>query len=536
MRKITKLAAITLGLLGAYSCFEDKGNYDYIVLDEVTIDSELEGIQSTYALTKFDTLTIEPNVYFNGEIVNGNESKYPLTYEWSIYNSMTGGSTSTAVTVLGDKIKFENAIPVGEGQWTLRLVVQNTQTLVKAYATFGLQVSESLSDGMLIYYESKDEPGTSDVGLIINSMVKKNYASTEKCFVDLYKNANGTHIPGEPIHIMHSSSRSIMGADGGYKEVMMTTTKEFVGVGYASFEKQLGVDNLFWLIPETTENVYFTGHPGRGESVIISNKPYHADYRTIGEEGAFFGVPYEGDYGELAMWIPIMQHTNFDVIGYDQDNQCFVCAPYGSIKMGAFTPDMTQVADPASFKVPFDINNVGMEMLYSDYGYNSYEYSVMRDNATDSTWLLISDFATTNVSSPFIAIDKININSSPLVNEMTSMSCGAQGQIMFYGARNRVYLLKYITGRAAEVFYTFPANEKVTCVRTHKFYYSSLEGAAMMNPHKILHIATFNETTGEGKVYMFPIDPTSGAITGEHLEYSGFGKVKDIAWKYGMTL
>lgn len=536
MRKFTKLALLTLGFFGMYSCFEDKGNYDYIELDEVTIETELEGIQSTYALTKFDSLTIEPNVYFNGELVNGNESKYPLTYEWTIYNSMTGGGTSTAVTALGNEIKFNNAIPVGEGQWTLRLVVQNTQTLIKAYATFGLQVSESLSDGMLIFYESKDEPGTSDVGLIINAMVKKNYASTEKCFVDLYKNANGTHIEGEPIHIMHSASRSIMGADGGYKEVMMTTTKDFVGVGYASFEKQLSVENLFWMVPETVENAYFTGHPGRGESVIISNKPYHADYRIVGEEGTFFGVPYEGDYGKLAMWIPVMQHTNYDVICYDQDNQCFLCAPYGVIKLSAFTPDMTQVTDPDTHEFAFDINNVGLEMLYSDYGFNQYEYSVMRDNQTDSMWLLVSNFATTNISSPFIAVDKIDINNSPKVGKMTSMTCGYNGQIMFYGAENSVYLLKYNTGKAAQEFYKFPSNEKVTCVRSHKFYYGSIEGAAMMNAHKILHVATFDETTGEGKVYMFPVDPTSGAITGDHLVYSGFGKVKDIAWKYGMTL
>ncbi|MBP3420307.1 MAG: hypothetical protein J6K74_06950 [Marinifilaceae bacterium] len=536
MRKITKIAILALGFMGVYSCFEDKGNYEYIELDEVTIDAELDGIQGTYALTKFDSLTIEPNVYFNGELVNGNESKFPLRYEWSIYNSMTGGNTPTEVTVLGDAIKFNNAIPVGEGQWTLRLVVQNTETLVKAYSLFSLQVSESLSDGILVYYESKDEPGTSDVGLIINAMVKKNYASTEKCFVDLYKNANGTHIAGEPIHIMHSASRSIFGADGGYKEVMMTTTKDFVGVGYASFERQLGVENLFWLVPESTENAYFTGHPGRGESVIIGNKPYHADYRIIGEEGTFFGVPYEGDYGTLAMWIPIMVHTNFDVITYDADNQRFLCAPYGSIKLGGFTPDMTQVTNPAEFTMPFDVNNVGMDMWYSDYGFHNYEYSIMHDNNTDSTWLFISNFATTNVSSPYIAVDKIDINSSPKVDEMTSMSCGGNGEILFYSAGNKVFLLKYITGRPATELFSFPSNEKVTCVRTHKFYYGSLESSAMMDPHKILHVATYDETTGDGKVYMFPIDPTSGAITGDYLEYSGFGKVKDMAWKYGLTI
>jgi hypothetical protein len=34
---------------------------------------------------------------------------------------------------------------------------------------------------------------------------------------------------------------------------------------------------------------------------------------------------------------------------------------------------------------------------------------------------------------------------------------------------------------------------------------------------------------------MFPIDQTNGSITGDHLVYGGFGKIKEIAWKYAIS-
>lgn len=532
--------AVLLTLTTVTSCFEDKGNYEYIELDEVVIDVEKPGINNAYAITKFDTLSINPDVYFNGQLVNGNEQNFPLDFEWSIYNTMTGAGTSTAVTVLGNEIELCAPITVTEGQWTVRLIVEHRKTKIREYQLFSCQVNEALSDGMLVLYEPTDEPGTTDVGLIINSLVKKNY-NANKCFTNLYKNANGTHLAGTPRGIFHSVSHGIVGANGGYRDVMINTSEDFVGVGYASFERQLNFEDMFWVLPEQCNLQYYTPHQFSCESVINDNVAYHADLRTVGESGTLYGIPYGGEYGTLASWIPTFMSNNYDMVAYDQENQRFVCAPYGALELGSFTPDYSQVADAENYIPAFDVNNVGLELLMSDWGFTQtanwhYEYSIMRDNNDNSTWLLISDFHGSNVTSPYIPIDKIDISNSPKVEDITSMSCGSAGDILFYGAENSVYLLKYVTGQNAEEFYKFPAEEKVTCVRVHKFYYPQLMSAAMKDGNKILHVGTYNETTGEGKVYMFPIDPTNGSITGDHLVYGGFGKIKDIAWKYGLTL
>lgn len=45
------------------SCYDDKGNYDYIKLDEVVIDTTGSGILSAYSLARYERLTIEPKVF-----------------------------------------------------------------------------------------------------------------------------------------------------------------------------------------------------------------------------------------------------------------------------------------------------------------------------------------------------------------------------------------------------------------------------------------------------------------------------------------
>lgn len=72
MKKILNMIT-GLSLLGAMaltSCYDDKGNYDYHDLDKVEIDTANLGIQSAYVISRYDKLEIEPNIYFNGKLVN----------------------------------------------------------------------------------------------------------------------------------------------------------------------------------------------------------------------------------------------------------------------------------------------------------------------------------------------------------------------------------------------------------------------------------------------------------------------------------
>ena len=71
------------------ACYDDEGNYDYHELDEVVIDTVGANIQPQYAIMRFDTLRLQPNIFFNGKRV-ANDADAPLDYLWTIYSATTG--------------------------------------------------------------------------------------------------------------------------------------------------------------------------------------------------------------------------------------------------------------------------------------------------------------------------------------------------------------------------------------------------------------------------------------------------------------
>ena len=98
-----------LSLLGAMtltSCYDDKGNYDYHELDKVEIDTADLGIQSAYVISRYDKLEIEPNIYFNGKLVN-DDNTAPLDYVWTIYSAHSGANVDRTIDTIGHQAKLD---------------------------------------------------------------------------------------------------------------------------------------------------------------------------------------------------------------------------------------------------------------------------------------------------------------------------------------------------------------------------------------------------------------------------------------------
>ena len=113
------------------SCYDDKGNYDYIKLDEVVIDTTGSGILSAYSLARYERLTIEPKVFFNGQEVNDDEEA-PVDYLWTIYTNGTSASTSSYVNdTLGITPELDAEMTMLAGSYILQLTVTNKETGVQ---------------------------------------------------------------------------------------------------------------------------------------------------------------------------------------------------------------------------------------------------------------------------------------------------------------------------------------------------------------------------------------------------------------------
>ena len=521
--RIAKLGLLLGLLITQFSCFKDLGNYDYKELDKVVIDTANLGMLNQYSVSRYENLTLEPAVYFNGTRVT-DASDVPIDYYWTIGIAGTGAGIIYRLDTLATTIKLDVPILQPAGPWTLMLIAKHRETQVETYLKFAVAIEESITDGWMVLYERE---GDTDIGLIANNRIKKGYTEgTERLFLDAYSSSNGERLKGKPVSFKHSIG-GIGFAGGG--DIIVASENDAVVVNL-TFTKLFDFQELFWTTPGGGKNLKFwkSGGPGSaaGGEVMINNNKVH---RYVGGNRNLnkYQDAYAGTYGELAAWVPDYL-LSFDALVYDQTNTCFLGVANSGVTIDKF-PD--QVAS-----APFDINNTGMQMVDSDYGYRNYEYSLMRSG--NSFALLTSDLYTTNISSTNIAKGYYDMSNCPDIAKATSVSAGTLGSVFYYGAGNGVYLFRPGSDSPAVKVWEAPAGETVTCVRIQKYYYTLLVVTRMLiNNNGYLYVSTWNEATQTGTVHQMAMDPTNGSINADtDRSYTGFGKVKDMSWKWVLAM
>lgn len=516
------------------ACYDDKGNYDYSELDEIVIDTVGLGIQATYVVNRYDKLSIAPKIKYNGKDVS-NDSSAPLDYVWTLYNAHSGMGITYVVDTLGYSSKLENVeiTPIADS-YTIQLTVTDLNSGIESYFKVACQVEESITAGWMLLYECADEPDKSDVGLVVNPLVKKNIIQ-EREFWNLYKSSNGTSLEGKPIQIMHAVEAGMATASD---LVSCLTDKEYVRVNNATFVKVEDLKDRFYAAPSSTSALW-TGAAlspsNRKGYILVDGEVYTINYMLIAGGGYYFGMPKSGEHGELASWGSCS--ASYDAVVYDQTNEKFLCVNSSSVELSSFTAQSPTAA--------FDVNNVGMELLMADWGRGSTPYSTAYDymlmKKENERYLAIANFST-NQADTNIGLGLYNVSSSPDIDNATTMATAYLGEYVLYGAGSKVYNLSYNASTVAKEWWTAPSSdEEVTCVRMQKFHYlmflnPMMGGGIMPNANAIVHITTWNKNTKEGKLYQYPINPASGTITGEPKIYTVPGKVKDMAWKYVMDM
>ena len=513
--KILKYIILSIvASLGLWSCYDDKGNYDYHDLDEIVIDSSGGFIQANYSISRLEILEIPLKVYYEGKLVNGSETQFPdLEFNWVVYQQGTETPIADRDTI-AKQIELKIPVDLDERQWELVFTVLNKRTDIRTFMKFGLKVNSGLSEGWMVLYE-KD--GKTDVGLITNKLIAPD-VTKEQEWVDIYSAYNHESLAGKPLRLFYSMVTKP-------EVVMIVSDKDMVAVDPLSFNKLYAFEDLFWTAPEVKAPNYYMSFFNKREFLLNDGKAHAVNFSTSGSNrtNLFFGVPCTGNYGELANWCASMS-TAYSGVVYDQTAQRFMCVKSNRTEVSTL-PDQAE-------GVAFDCNNVGMELVMSDYGRNNYEYILMKEGE-NHYYLLIADFCGFMTQST-IGVGKYDMMNCKGVTEgITSVTAGYKGEIFYYAAGNGVYLYDYkVSNASGDPVWEAPDGETVTCVRLQKYQGTGLMVKVPVNDCEILYIATYNESTGNGTVYQLKVNPSSGAVDkSSQKEFSGFGKIKDMGWK-----
>lgn len=538
--KLFHFLLISLVLNLAASCYDDKGNYDYHELEVVRIDTAGAGFQSEYAIMRFDVLTLEPNIYFEGKQVTA-DNQAPLDYLWTIFSATSGSGSSAVIDTIGRERILNAPITRTGGNYYVQLVVTNRHDGIRQFFRVPVAVSEVFDGGWMVFYERADQPGTSDLALIYNPWTKLN-ANYNRYYTNLYETTNGEPLQGHPIRCFDIA----VSLASGNNYVGLCTDHTLVGVSENGIEKALEFNEFFHEAPSTMRPTWYGQHgsgvmSGQSSEVLFNdNTIYTNTYSFSATEGRTtrFGVPKFADgLGELAPWNAEIPNTlNYGIVVYDQTNQCFRYAAYNSAQLEYFGEQ-----DPSA--AAFDINHTGMTLLMADWGKGTsqgvglrpYDYILMAKG--ESRYL-----AVTNFSSSYPADNNIGLGLYPMddlcpdIANATSMAASHVGNFIYYTAGNTLYNFAYDSRLPATVAWTAPEGEELTCVRIMKYYHGTIYGYGMVpSSDNLVHIATWNPETEEGHVYEYLINPASGILnSSECYDYPIPGKVKDMAWKFSM--
>ena len=151
------------------ACYDDKGNYDYTDLAEVRIDTVGTGMLSSYSIQRYDELSLSPNVYYNGRLATDSD---PLDYVWTLYATSTSAITDYTVDTLATTRELNVPITRKAESYALQLTVTNREDLTQTYFVVSVRVDEVIAGGWVVLYECADAPGKTDVGVVINPLVK----------------------------------------------------------------------------------------------------------------------------------------------------------------------------------------------------------------------------------------------------------------------------------------------------------------------------------------------------------------------------
>ena len=539
---LSPLTIFVVAALLMTSCYEDEGNYDYHALDQVSIDTVGTGILPEYAIMRFDTLELNPDVVFNGQkVVDGDDS--PLDYQWTIFSAVSGASGSTVVDTIGNTRHLKAVISRTGGNYYVQLVVTNRNDNIRQFLRIPVSVSEVFDGGWMVFYERNDVPETSDLALIYNSWTKLN-ANYNRYYTNLYETTNGTLLKGKPIRCLDIAVSLV----SGNNYVGLCTDQTLVGVSENGIEQAVAFHDFFHNPPSTVSPTWYGEHgsgvmSGQNSEIVINdNKVYTNTYSFSATEGrnTRFGVAKYADdeIGMLAPWNAEVPGTlNYGVVVYDQTNHCFRYAGYNEARLQKFgEQDMSLAA--------FDVNDTGMDFVMADWGRGEsmavslrpYDYLIMAKGS--ERYLAVANFATTTPTTTNIGVRLYALDGvCPDIQNITSFAASHVGSFVYYAAGSRLYDFAYDSQQTASVAWEAPsADETITCVRIMKYYHGTVYGYGLVpRADNLVHIATWNETTHEGKVYQYLINPASGILnTSTHYEYSIPGRVKDMAWKFSM--
>lgn len=429
MKKYIYIAMLLcVGMLGA--CVEDKGSYDYIELNDLTI----EPLEESYTVEQFTNLQIPTTITAR----DGAFNPEGYDYKWIIYSQNDPNFKSDTISTEKDLDAEVTSIP---GNYRLYYEVKDKETDVIYTANVILKVINSYSEGMMILSRVGDDANLAFVNVIDNVIE------------DAYQKVNGEPAGKNPVRVNYVGG--MLGLNE--KMVVIMTDDERGGTVVAPLDLSYVMDfgDLFYFPPENIKpQVFGTADYSYYDFVINDGCIYTRYLRDAGY--AQYGVKIKGEYDYIAPF------TFFSAVGtqiayfYDQGRERFV-----SMAVPLQGESVIPLVDQGG---AFNPNNVAMQMLWGGLFGTSFSLTngraVMEDDSGARytiSFQLAKDEDNNAMMQPQY---KYEITAEG-IDEATSFTTSQSANFLYYSTGNKIVCVSFSTNNQMNV-YEFPEGQRVT--------------------------------------------------------------------------
>lgn len=499
-KRITKgLLCLSMALGLFASCYEDKGNYDYISEDDAAgvVLGSLEGA----TVKANEVLKIEPQMK-GGEGDN-------FSYLWY---TLSSGSYNVKKDTLSQERELNVPINLKEGKYTL--YYQVTNKLNGVFRSVEAPLTVTATDITSGWYVMKEIDGGTDF----------DYYSLDgkKTVNDFMTSSLGMQpMKGSPVGMVFldaSYNHEEEGADGkvtketGLSAYHIMSTHDFITLNGSDFSLLKNLQQEFYETPSSINFSYLFIDSSLREQGYTSDDCYlinNGKLHAMGSEVGKWGYQGAGDY-EL---YPTLIIGNLSEIGYDRKNQQFVtCSSDGSV-------DKAQTLFGTEF-TDFKDKDMQVASVVPHTGGTQGEFYVVAKSGADGKYY-VADI-TTFVGYLYTSEYYEYAADSPL-NQAKVMASPQTASVIYYAVGNTLYMHKVTTGED-RVVKTFASGENISFIKNVTG--TDKDGESFNN------IVVVTNTSVGYQIYQFPMVGSAGELnTDVSPSMSGTGKASYLMFR-----
>ena len=550
MRQTVKLLVALCGLWMMGSCYEDKGNYDYTELNEISVVSPAPG--SYFVIDRYDTLHIEPQLAFTQGTIDDDQ----LEYLWEMYLDDWANTESKAV-VLGNDRNLDALIsrPASTTHYALVFTVKDRLTGAAYRTSYSVGIQPSVLSGLMVL---QDDGGRCRLDYLASTYAEPSFAQNRH-LKDVYAvNNDGQSLAGTPRGVSFSLVEK-SSYEPQVKNLYVWTDRQVARISSSDFSAEYTDNDLFMVAPEKIDVACIDRSARYSYCTIMLND---GQVRALNQQATMsYGYQFSRELksngsltGEMRfapfVYEPDLfgSQTGYCAILYDEVGRRFVkVASNYDAEPVIFAFNEQEAENKSTY---FDVNDIGMDMLWMGRNYGTFVFAVfvdgtghrhlyrMRFNVASTTTDATTGEQVVNPQVYRQAAGKYDFSAATDGDQAKFFEGGRfAANTMIYATTRNLYSYDFNARRAILLNDPFPEGEEITAMRIYNVEYYTANLQAVSGT--LLYVATWDGQ--QGRVYEFPINRTTlrlnnrddadGNLKKPYNVFTGFGRVVDMCVK-----